>query len=164
VLGEPSAVRFADLRRQCVAINLAFGDVECHLSWVDLPGIARYSQELAFYSPDRRVALLLPSPFLRSAPSELIIEEGDAGTARASRTVEVTSYEEAFKRELIEFSDCIRSGREPRTSGIDGLHDVALCASVARAHATREPVAAPSDVAKAAAPPPPPAPVPSTQP
>jgi predicted dehydrogenase len=151
VLGEPSAVRFADLRRQCVAINLAFGDVECHLSWVDLPGIARYSQEFAFYSPDRRVALLLPSPFLRSAPSELIIEEGDAGAARASRTVEVTSYEEAFKRELIEFSDCIRSGREPRTSGIDGLHDVALCASIARAHATREPVVAPSDIEKAAA-------------
>ncbi len=162
VLGEPTEVRFADLRRQCVAINLAFGDVECHLSWVDLPGIARYSQELAFYSPDRRVALLLPSPFLRSAPSELIIEEGDAGAARASRTVEVTSYEEAFKRELIELSDCIRSGREPRTSGIDGLHDVALCASIARAHATREPVAAPSAVATAAAPPP--APVPGTQP
>jgi predicted dehydrogenase len=149
VLGEPTAVRYADLGRRVVSVNLAFGDVECHLSWVDLPGIARYSQEFAFYSPTRRVTLLLPSPFLRSAPSELIVEEGDAGTARASRSVETTSYEEAFKRELIEFSDCIRTGREPRTAGSDGLHDVALCAAIARAHATREPVAAPSDVAGA---------------
>lgn len=149
VLGEPTTLRFADLSRRCVAVNLVFGDVECHLSWVDLPGIARYSQEFAFYSPDRRVTLLLPSPFLRSAPSELIVEDGDAGTARASRSVEVTSYEEAFKRELVEFSDCIRTGREPRTAGIDGLHDVALCAAIARAHATREPVASPSDVAGA---------------
>jgi predicted dehydrogenase len=149
VLGEPTALRFADLSRRCVAVNLVFGDVECHLSWVDLPDIARYSQEFAFYAPDRRVTLLLPSPFLRSAPSELIVEEGDAGTPHASRSVEVTSYEEAFKRELVEFSECIRGGREPRTPGIDGLHDVALCATIARAYATRAPVAAPSAVAPA---------------
>jgi predicted dehydrogenase len=147
VLGEPTAVRFADLRRQCVAVNLAFGEIECHLSWVDLPGIARYSQELAFYSPERRIALLLPSPFLRSAPSELVIEEGDAGTARASCTVEVTAYEEAFKRELIELSQCVRSGREPRTSGHDGLRDVALCTAIVQAHLSREPVEAPSSIA-----------------
>jgi predicted dehydrogenase len=147
VLGEPTAVRFADLRRHCVAVNLAFGEIECHLSWVDLPGIARYSQELAFYSPERRIALLLPSPFLRSAPSELIIEEGDAGSARASRTVEVTAYEEAFKRELIELSDCVRSGREPRTSGQDGLRDVALCTAIVQAHLSGEPVEAPSAIA-----------------
>jgi predicted dehydrogenase len=147
VLGEPTAVRYADLRRHCIAVNLAFGDVECHLSWVDLPGIARYSQELAFYSPQRRLSLLLPSPFLRSAPSELVIEEGEAGTARASRAVEVTAYDEAFKRELIELSECVRSGREPRTSGHDGLRDVALCTAIAHAHLAREQVEAPSAVA-----------------
>jgi predicted dehydrogenase len=147
VVGEPTAVRYADLRRHCVAVNLAFGEIECHLSWVDLPGIARYSQELAFYSPERRLSLLLPSPFLRSAPSELVVEEGEAGTARASRTVEVSAYDEAFKRELVELSECIRSGREPRTSGHDGLRDVALCTAIARSHLARQPIEWPSDPA-----------------
>jgi predicted dehydrogenase len=150
VLGEPTVIRYADLRRHCVAVNLAFADVECHLSWVDLPGIARYSQELAFYAPQRRLSLLLPSPFLRSAPSELIVEDGEPGTARASRSVEVAAYDEAFKRELVELSDSIRSGREPRTSGQDGLRDVALCTAIAQAHLTREPIEAPSAIAAGA--------------
>jgi predicted dehydrogenase len=140
VLGEPDRVTHASLSRTCVSLNLEFGGVPCHLSWVDLPGIARYHQELAFYAPDRRVTLVLPSPFLRSMPSELIVEEGDPSSPRASRTVEVIDYDEAFKRELVELSDCIRTGRVPRTSGIDGLRDVALCEAIVRAHVTGRPV------------------------
>jgi predicted dehydrogenase len=140
VLGEPDRVTHASLSRTCVSVNLDFGGVPCHLSWVDLPGIARYSQEFAFYSPDRRVTLALPSPFLRSAPSELIVEDGEPGTPHAWRTVEVVDYDEAFKRELVEFSDCIRTGREPRTPGLDGLRDVAVCEAIARAHVTGAPV------------------------
>ena len=44
LLGEPSEVVSADLSRRCVSINLRFGELDCHLSWVDLPGIARYCQ------------------------------------------------------------------------------------------------------------------------
>ena len=83
-LGEPTELRSADLTERCVAVNLRFGDTDCHLSWVDLPGIARYKQEFAFYAPDRRVTLELPSPFLRSMPSKLIIEGGEPGTPDAS--------------------------------------------------------------------------------
>jgi predicted dehydrogenase len=53
--------------------------------------------------------------------------------------VEVVSFEEAFKRELVEFADCIASGREPRTSGADGLADLQLCEAIARAHRGAEP-------------------------
>jgi predicted dehydrogenase len=151
VLGEPNRVTHASLGRTCVSVELEFGGVPCHLSWVDLPGIAGYRQELAFYSPERRVTIALPSPFLRSMPSELIVEEGDPGGPRASRTVEVVDYDEAFKRELVELSECIRSGRDPRTPGIDGLRDVALCEAIARVHVTGVPVEAPSEPASAEA-------------
>jgi predicted dehydrogenase len=146
VLGEPTAIRSADLSQRCASVNLRFGEVDCHLSWVDLPGIARYKQEFAFYAPDQRLTLELPSPFLRSAPSRLIVEGGEPGTARSWRREEIVSYEEAFKRELIEFSECITSGREPRTSGLDGLGDMRLCEAVARTHSGDDPalVAAPA--------------------
>jgi predicted dehydrogenase len=150
VLGEPDRVVHANLSPTCVSVNLEFGDVPCHLSWVDLPGIARYHQEFAFFSPMRRVTLALPSPFLRSMPSELITEEGNAFGPHASRSVEVVDYEEAFKRELIEFSECVTNGREPRTPGIDGLRDVALCEAIARAHVTGAPVDRPTASADAA--------------
>ncbi|MGZ4196264.1 MAG: Gfo/Idh/MocA family protein [Solirubrobacteraceae bacterium] len=135
LLGAPDEIRSVSLTPRCVGINMRFGEAECHLSWVSLPGIARYRQELAFYSPDQRLTLELPSPFLRSMPSRLIVEGGDAGTAHSWQRDEVVSYEEAFKRELIEFADCIVTGREPRTSAADGLRDVRLAEAVARADA-----------------------------
>jgi predicted dehydrogenase len=137
VLGEPTEIRHADLSPRCVSVNLRFGEVDCHLSWVDLPGIARYKQEFAFYAPDQRVTLELPSPFLRSMPSKLIVEGGEPGTSHGWEREEIVSYEEAFKRELVEFAECIATGREPRTSGADGLGDLRLCEAIAHAHAGR---------------------------
>ena len=139
LLGPPTEISSVALAQQCVSINMRFGDLDCHLSWVDLPGIARYRQEFAFYSPDERLTLELPSPFLRNMPSRLLIEGGDVGTPHSWLREEVLSYDEAFRRELIEFSECIRGARAPVTSGRDGLRDLVLMESIGRAHARRVP-------------------------
>jgi predicted dehydrogenase len=144
VLGEPDRVHQARLGRTVCDISIGFGPTEVHLSWVDLPGMAHYKQELAFYALDRRVTLTLPSPYLRNMPSRLTVEGGAAGTPHGWRTVEVVSHEEAFKRELVEFEAAIRAGRDPRTDVLDGLHDVALCAAIARSHIAGEAVELPS--------------------
>lgn len=144
VLGEPDRVHQARLGREVCDISLGFGPTEVHISWVDLPGMSRYRQELAFYALDRRLTLTLPSPYLRNMPSQLAIEGGSAGTPHAWRTVEVVSYEEAFKRELLELEAAIHGGRDPRTDAIDGLHDVALCGAIARCHISGAPVELPS--------------------
>jgi predicted dehydrogenase len=134
LLGEPDGIVSAQLSPRCVSINLRFGDAECHLSWVDLPGIARYRQEFAFYAPERRLTLRFPSPFLRNAPTELLDEGGESGGTESWSRHEVVAYDGAFKRELVEFAECIATGREPRTSGRDGLADLRLCEAVVRAH------------------------------
>jgi predicted dehydrogenase len=144
VLGEPSRVLHARLGRTVCDIALGFGPTEVHMSWVDLPGIAHYKQELAFYALDRRVTLTLPSPYLRDMPSLLTIEGGEPETPHSWRTFETVSYQEAFKRELVELSNAIAQGREPRTDATDGLHDVALCHAIARSHMSGEPVERPS--------------------
>jgi predicted dehydrogenase len=147
-LGEPDVVKYAELTPRVVNLSLVFGGVDCHLSWVDLPGMARYSQELAFYGLDRRVILTLPSPYLRGHPTQLAVEgAGDRGDAHSWRTVETVSYVEAFKRELIEFHAAIREQRPARTDALDGLHDVALCHAIARVHLSGEPVHNPSEFA-----------------
>jgi predicted dehydrogenase len=140
LLGEPSEIRSVSLAPKCVGINMRFGETECHLSWVSLPGIARYRQKLAFYAPAQRLTLELPSPFLRNMPSRLIVEGGEPGTSRSWQREEIVSYEEAFKRELIELSDCIVTGREARTSGVDGLRDIRLAEAIARAHVQERPI------------------------
>jgi predicted dehydrogenase len=146
-LGEPDVVRSARLEPRSAGVQLAFGDAECHLSWVDLPGIARYRQELGFYAPDERLVLTLPSPFLRSAPTRLRVEGGDPGTPHAWQRDEVVAYDEAFRRELVEFAASIDEGRDPRTSGLDGLRDVLLCEAVASVALTGEPIERPTRLA-----------------
>jgi predicted dehydrogenase len=147
-LGEPELVKYAELSPRVVNLSLVFDGVDCHLSWVDLPGIARYRQELAFYGLDARAILTLPSPYLRGMPSELALEGGE-NSSHSWRTVETVSYVEAFKRELLEFHAAIAEGRPARTDGSDGLRDVALCNAIARAHMAGAPVPYPSEPQRA---------------
>jgi predicted dehydrogenase len=136
LLGEPDELRFAHVwgdaaHASGVLASLLFGDIECVFSWVDLPGIARYEQELAFYGDDVRAKLVFPSPFLRSMPTRLVLEEGDVGLPSARESEHVVSYEEAFKRELLELHAAITEDRDPRTPGEDALRDVALSVAIA---------------------------------
>jgi predicted dehydrogenase len=135
LLGEPSALHSARIFDTGVTVNASFGDVEAVFAWIDLPGIARYVQDWSFYGPDRRATLEFPSPLLRSFPTRLIYEEGEPGGVASERREHVVSYEEAFKRELLEFHAAIAEGREARTGGEDGLRDVALCRDIVLAHA-----------------------------
>jgi predicted dehydrogenase len=135
LFGAPTEIRSASLAPECVAINMRFGNAECHLSWVLLPGITSYRQELACYAPGCRLTLELPSPFLANLPSRLIAEGGQLGSAHSWRRDEIVSFDDAFRLELVEFADCISSGREPRTSGADGLRDMRMAEAIARVSA-----------------------------
>jgi len=148
LLGEPSELRFADVWGDAGGVTAAFsfGRTECVFLWVDLPGIARYEQEIGLYAPDRRATLVFPSPFLRSMPTRLVLEGGEAGTASSWETVHTASYDEGFKRELVEFHASIVEGREPRTPGRDGLRDVALCQAIVRSVLAGRPISEPAQV------------------
>jgi len=144
ILGEPDSLDYVEIRRTGVTAILKFGDIPCVLNWIDLPGITRYRQEFSFIASDRRLTLAFPSPFLRNAPATLEIEGGVAGETRTWHTDELASYESPFKRELVHFHECVTQGTQPRTTGIDGLRDIALCQSFIAGHVSRQPVAQPS--------------------
>ena len=144
LLGEPDRLDYADLSPERVTVMLRFGDLPVAIHWIDLPGIARYRMEFALYAPDRRVTLAFPSPFLRSEPSMLEIEEGDAGSTRARVSQEVTSFESGFKRELLAFHRAATEGTHPVTSGLDGLRDIALCQAIVACHRFGRPIEHPT--------------------
>jgi predicted dehydrogenase len=64
-------------------------------------------------------------------PTRLVFESGEPGTGSSWRAEHTASYEEAFKRELLELHAAISEDREPRTPALDGLMDVALCKAIA---------------------------------
>jgi predicted dehydrogenase len=147
ILGEPDRLDFADIRENGLTVVLRFGAAECIIAWVDLPSVARYEMELAFYAPDRRLTLSFPSPFLRSMPTLLQVEGGEPPSPQAWRREQVVSYVESFKEELIHFHDCVAGGCPPLTSGEDALRDIALCEAVVDAHLARRPRQQPTDAA-----------------
>jgi predicted dehydrogenase len=144
LLGEPDRLAFVDLRLQTVTSVLEFANTQCVLAWIDLPGMARYEMEFAFYAPQRRLTLRFPSPFLRSMPTSLVIEGGEAGGPRSWQTSEVVAYDEAFKRELVAFHDSVTRDVEPLTPGTDGLRDISLCEAAVVAFRERVPYPRPT--------------------
>jgi predicted dehydrogenase len=140
LLGEPTQVRYASVTRDVVNVALRFGDIDCHLSWVDLPGMSHYRQELSFHGANERLILTLPSPYLRNMPTRLTIERGDGDRPYSSTTVETMSYQSAFKCELRELAAAIADDRDPLTNVIEGLRDIALCEAVIRSHQRRVPI------------------------
>lgn len=147
LLGEPDTLDYVDLSEQYVTVMLRFGKLRAAIHWVDLPGISRYQMEFAMYSPDRRVTLEFPSPFLRNEPASLVVEGGDSGTARSWRSAEVIGYESGFRRELEAFHSCATTGAVPATSGYDGLADIALCEAIIACYRLGKPISTPTAVA-----------------
>jgi predicted dehydrogenase len=147
VLGEPDRLDYVDLQPSSLTAMLRFGNLPVSIHWLDLPGFTNYKMEFACYGPDKRVTLNFPSPFLRSAPTTLEVEGGDNGTARSWRTEEVTSYDSAFKAELVAFHDCVVTGRAPETDADDALHDIAICQSIIRSFQTGAAIDSPSRIA-----------------
>src|SRR5438034_11618216 len=71
LLGEPTALRFANVSEAAISVFLDFAQSSAVMHWINLQdGVARYRQEFAFFSPRGRATLVFPSPFLRSAPTE----------------------------------------------------------------------------------------------
>jgi predicted dehydrogenase len=133
VLGEPTRLDYVDLTEGSLAVMLKFGELSVAIHWLDLQsGITRYGMEFALYGPDKRVTLTFPSPFLRNAPADLEIVEGQKGTVSSRSTHEIVSYESGFKRELEAFHSNVVEGTAPLTSAEDAIHDLALCEAIIR--------------------------------
>jgi predicted dehydrogenase len=147
LLGEPDRLDYVDLRETSVTAMLRFGSLPVAIHWIDLPGIARYKMEFALYAPDRRISLSFPSPFLRSEPTVIDVEEGDVHSARSRVSEEVTSYESGFKRELLAFHAAIVDGTPVETPGRDAMRDIALCQAIIECQRTGRPIDQPTRTA-----------------
>jgi len=135
MLGEPEEVVSAEVWQGGFAqhsISRFPGDVRVSMSWVFLPGLKHYEERLRFVSPQKRVTLVFPSPYLRHLPTPLQVERMEGGELVVEeRTV---SHEEAFRAELHHFRSSIVDGREPSPSLEDALGDARWLRAIARAY------------------------------
>ena len=140
ILGEPERVISAEVWQGGFAqhsLTKFARDVRVSLSWISLPGIRHYEERLRFVSPEKRVTLRFPSPYLRHFPTPLEIETMDGDELVVEqRTV---SYEEAFRAELHYFHQCLLEGKPPQPSTEDALSDARWIREIARAYGKGNP-------------------------
>ena len=133
ILGEPREVLSAHVWRGGMAqtsLTRFEGNTRLAMSWISVPGLKHYEETLRFVSPESRVTLTFPSPYLRHFPTPLTIERRD----RDALVVEqhTVSYEEAFRAELHHFRDCALSGRPPELGIDEALGDARWIEAIAR--------------------------------
>jgi predicted dehydrogenase len=102
--------------------------------------LKRFDEELAVWGTERVVSIRFPSPFVKNMPTLVEVQEQEAATGAADpgatpyveRRV-TASYEEAFKRELYHFHDCVATGAKPLTGGEEAREDTRLMIDIIRA-------------------------------
>ncbi|MGC2484774.1 MAG: Gfo/Idh/MocA family oxidoreductase [Acidimicrobiales bacterium] len=145
VLGEPTSLDYVDLREGHATVALDFGGPTCVIHWLETPDMTRYAMEFSLHAANGRATLTFPSPYLRNAPTALVVERGGAGID-SWRREEITSYESGFKEELRVFYDAVTDNRSVPTDGVDANHDIALCQAIIRSFVDRAPVANPTEL------------------
>jgi predicted dehydrogenase len=132
-LGQPAGVLSANLWAGGTSFTatLAYpNDVRAVYTWTLLPHVKHYAETFAFYASDGRVLIRFPSPYLNNAPTLVDVERMQGEELQVTRLT--VSYEEAFKRELLEFDDCVRTGRAPFTDAAGFLQDLEVLTEIAR--------------------------------
>ena len=139
ILGEPEEVLSAHAWRGGMAqtsVTRFAGDVRVVMSWISLPGVPNYEETLRFISPERRVKLIFPSPYLRHEPTPLVIERGDGDTLVTEQLR--VSYEEAFRLELLRFREHVLAGTPAEPGIADALGDARWIEMIAKKLATAQ--------------------------
>jgi predicted dehydrogenase len=83
-----------------------------------------WDQHLVAYGTHETVEITFPNPYVPYAPTVVTVRENEAGSP-VRKEIPV-SHQEAFRREWLHFFDCVREGRQPRTSLADARADIAL--------------------------------------
>ncbi len=108
-------------------------EVRVSMSWVFLPGLRNYQETLRFVSPEKRVTLVFPSPYLRNYPTKLVIERASGQELEIQE--HTVSFDEAFACELRHFYDCVVTGSQPELSEDDAVADARFVRDLARCYA-----------------------------
>jgi predicted dehydrogenase len=138
LIGAPEAVLSTEIWANGNAIMSTFRygeDVRGVLTWTFLDDVRNYREDLAFLATDGRVELRFPSPFLKSAPTPVVVELMEDGVY--TRREHVANFEEAFKQELLHFHHCVTTGAHPLTDGAEGKADVSQAIDMFNAYARK---------------------------
>jgi predicted dehydrogenase len=90
-----------------------------------------FDERFELYSEREALELSFPSPFLKHAPTLLTRRYDDPDRSVAETSI--GSYQEAFRRELEHFHDCVTTGAPPDTPAWEARADAEIMVAIVRA-------------------------------
>jgi predicted dehydrogenase len=108
-----------------------------HLTHLNLPGVADYTERVTVFCRDRILELSFPSPYLRFHPTDLVEKRSGAGSALRT-THHRVSYEESFRNELRAFHASVTTGAPVRASAEAAREDLNALLTALRMAAKEE--------------------------
>jgi predicted dehydrogenase len=125
-LGDPKRVLSTRIwhKGRFYASILDYGDDLTCLFDGGVMDLKKWDEEFTVQGQKRTIKISFPNPFLRNAPTVVTVWEIERGVYQEA--VITTSYEEAFKRELLHFHECIVNRTQPLTSGVEARADMRL--------------------------------------
>ena len=131
--GAADGVRFSDAISPTEIVSvLDFGHQRrCVFEAGVWPDYLWWDEQLTAYGKNETVSIAFPNPYVKYAPTTVTIQANEDGSP--VQKVVPASHEEAFRLEWLHFYDCIREGRDVRTTGADANADVELAVEMIRA-------------------------------
>ena len=128
LLGEPSAVLSTEIwppeeNEPSITSVLSYGGrTRVVFTWTYLEKLRDYFEEIALMSSAHRLRIQFPSPYLRHFPTPIVFQGMDGKEAYEKRIL--SSYDEAFREELLAFHNCIVNDVQPLTTVADATQDI----------------------------------------
>jgi predicted dehydrogenase len=90
-----------------------------------IDGVPDFDAHFAVYGEKKRVTIKYDSPYVKGLPIKVTVQEmNDAGEMETREML--GSYEDAYTAELQELYECLRNGREIKTTAEDAMQELKL--------------------------------------
>ena len=128
LLGEPSGVLSTEIwppeeNEPSITSVITYGDrTRVVFTWTYLEKLRDYFEEIALMSSSNRLRIQFPSPYLRHFPTPIVFQGMNGKEAYEKRII--SSYDEAFREELLAFHNCVINDVEPLTTVADATKDI----------------------------------------
>lgn len=122
LFGLPSEIKSVVVKGEQVVAVLKYDQFLAIYEIVNDQKVVQFDATIEVFQGDRLIRVKYETPYLRYQPHQ--VEVIESTLTETQTTVHGPYYQDAFENELVVFQDCIKSGRQPKTTLEDSIHDL----------------------------------------
>lgn len=122
LFGPPSEIKSVAVKGEQVVVVLKYDQFLAIYEIVNDQKVVQFDAAIEVFQGDRLIRMKYETPYLRYQPHQ--VEVIESTRTETQTTIHGPYYQDAFENELVVFYDCIKSGKQPKTTLEDSMHDL----------------------------------------